>query len=330
MKLRKLFLWTGNTGQASRRFIRNRNKDITEGQAADFVKWLEKDDSHEKRYQSVEDVWALTGALQNDPELLHIMESPARVDAPVLQLTRRRLVWSGMAAAAAVVLSIGAWAYLTTGVYYTGVSEQRLISLEDGSVILLNTDTRLSVRMSANSRRVVLEKGEALFEVTHDETRPFLVDTGQGLVRDLGTKFNIYRKANSVTVSVLEGSVEVETEDKSLPDGPQLVTPLTRGQEVTYGDNRIRPKVVPASVERIEAWRAGRIRFSAETLRDAVGEFNRYSKKEIILADPELEALLVTGTFRIGNTQALVAALSESYNLEVEETAQSLTLRSRK
>lgn len=330
MNIRKLFSCAGNAGQASRKFIRNRDKDITERQAEGLVKWLAADDSHEKRYQSVEDVWALTGALQSDAELLRIMEAPMAVEKPLLQLTRRRLIWSGMAAAAAVVLSIGVWAYLTAGVYYTGVSEQRLISLEDGSVILLNTDTRLSVRMSATSRQVVLEKGEALFEVTHDENRPFLVDTGQGLVRDLGTKFNIYRKADSVTVSVLEGSVEVETKDKSIPDSPQLVTPLTRGQEVTYSDIHIRPKVVPARVERIDAWRAGRIRFSAETLRDAVDEFNRYSKKEIILGDPKLEALLVTGTFRIGNTQALVAALAESYDLEVEETTQSLTLRSKK
>ena len=121
---------------------------------------------------------------------------------------RGRVAWG--AAAAALAVCAVTWSYLTgPQVYQTHFGEQRSILLEDGSRITLNTASRIDVRFDKGQRFVRLLEGEALFEVAHDATRPFDVQTGATVLRALGTQFDVEMGPNLTTVTVVEGRVAV-------------------------------------------------------------------------------------------------------------------------
>jgi transmembrane sensor len=125
---------------------------------------------------------------------------------------RGKNVWLA-SAAAVVATAIGASLFLPSFVgrtYETAVGEQRTLTLDDGSVLHLNTHSRVRVRLSHAVRQIDLLEGEAMFEVEHDAKRPFLVSTGSATVRAVGTQFNVYRHPDaSTTVAVIEGVVQI-------------------------------------------------------------------------------------------------------------------------
>ncbi len=96
--------------------------------------------------------------------------------------------------------------------YQTAKGEQKTVTLPDGSTIVMNTDTALSVQMSARFRTVILNRGEALFTVVHESARPFRVEAGGGVIQDIGTQFHVYKRQDKVLLSVLEGSVQIDTQ----------------------------------------------------------------------------------------------------------------------
>jgi transmembrane sensor len=137
------------------------------------------------------------------PSLAALFASPARL--------------AGAVATLAAVAALGAWfsipavRELATQTYSTGTGESRTVVLNDGSVAHLNTQSRIHWMGTGKDRCVALEKGEVLFEVAHDATRPFRVTVGNSEIRDLATEFDVYRKSNgSVVVTVLSGQVAIK------------------------------------------------------------------------------------------------------------------------
>lgn len=137
---------------------------------------------------------------------------PAPYSAP--RLSRRNVKWRTAAVAASLaVIGLLGWLLIPgfNGAQHfaTGIGEQRVIRLDDGSLANLNTGTRIEVRMSAKARDIRLIEGEALFKVHRDPARPFRVHAQDVVIQALGTQFNVYRRTTGTTVSVLEGRVEV-------------------------------------------------------------------------------------------------------------------------
>lgn len=254
--------------------------------------WLNETRAHRIAYWRQKAVWDNAQRLV----ALRPLTSP-RPSAPVVR-SNRPLVFK-IAAAAVVICAVGASgvAYLQTpdyreAVYATPVGGRETITLFDGSQIELNTDTTLRVRRSRTERLVVLEKGEAYFNIKHDALRPFSVIAAGRRVVDLGTKFVVRNMPERLEVSLLEGSASFEaaigTKPTVLSPGDVMVataqsTKLTRKTDSELG------------VEL--GWRRGLLTFYRATLADAAAEMNRYNERKISIADNGAARELIDGTF---------------------------------
>jgi transmembrane sensor len=162
--------------------------------------------------------------------------------------------------------------------------------LKDGSLAHLNTQSRIRWLGSGKDRRVALEKGEVLFEVAHDPTRPFCVTVGNSEIRDLATEFDVYRKSNgSVVVTVLSGQVAV----KELVTGgvhPAWTERLLRpNEQIEYTQANLISDVHTVSGRKAVLWRQRLLVTEGQSVATVVSELNRYSSKPILMADPRLE-----------------------------------------
>jgi transmembrane sensor len=208
--------------------------------------------------------------------------------------------------------------------YETATGEQRVVALTDGSRVALNTGTRIGVELGSHERLVRLERGEALFEVARDAQRPFIVNAATGYARAVGTRFNVQVDAGAVTVVVLEGRVEVAPS----PAERVHAARLTAGESAAFVASGSLAAAAPerASIERIAAWRDGKLRFDAWPLEQAIAEHNRYAHKPIVIDGNVPDDVKVSGVFRIGDTQALLGALQELLDVTVVDAGESFSL----
>lgn len=225
---------------------------------------------------------ALPIAQARFPSLRALFDHPLRLSAAGLALT--------------VLAAIGLWFNVpsvrefATQTYATGTGEERTIVLKDGSLAHLNTQSRIRWLGSGKDRRVALEKGEVLFEVAHDPTRPFRVTVGNSEIRDLATEFDVYRKSNgSVVVTVLSGQVAV----KELVSGgahPGWTERLLRpNEQIEYTQANLISDVHTVSARKAVLWRQRLLVTEGQSVATVVSELNRYSSKPILMADPRLE-----------------------------------------
>jgi transmembrane sensor len=199
---------------------------------------------------------------------------------------------------------------LTQPTYRTGVGEQRLLVLQDGSRVRLNTDSELRVRFRSGERRVILARGEGFFEAAHNPARPFVVEADGARVRALGTKFDVRRDAATVRVTLLEGRVQVARADQAAG------ATLTPNQQLTVTGRGVGAPVATDANE-VSSWTTGRLSFRNEPLDDALAEVNRYAAHKVSLDGPAtLGRQPVSGVFNVGDTPAFVAAVSTFFDLE--------------
>jgi transmembrane sensor len=267
---------------------------------------------------------ALNGVTGAAPQPVH-----APLQAPRRQ--RRSTAWAVAAAASLAMMAITLaalwWIASPLGgeEYLTGVGEQRTVRLADGSLVQINTRSRLAVRYSDNGRDLTLLQGEALFQVARDPARPFRVAAGAAVVQALGTQFNIHRGERATTVSVLEGVVQISSGAAASPAAGTAPTSqpardqiASSGEEVRIAEGGIvaREALDPA---RVTAWRERRLVFRSERLADIAAEFNRYNHRpRLRLEGPDVAERRYTGTFDADDPGSLALLLSEEGDLVVE------------
>jgi transmembrane sensor len=198
------------------------------------------------------------------------------------------------------------------GEYETRIGEVRRVVLVDGSAVTLNSDSRATVRLEKGQRRVELERGEALFDVAKDKSRPFTVWSGKVSVQAVGTVFEVRALPEDVSVTVTEGTVVVSQPDAA----PQRVT-INQHASVQTSKTIAVSAEDPSAIARQLSWRTGLLSFSGESLADAVREVNRYSQRQIEIDDPALEAQPIVGIFRIGDVDAFAQAAAAALKAEV-------------
>lgn len=231
---------------------------------------------------------------------------------------------SVLATGAAASVGAMAWRWLRSESFSTRIGETRIVPLPDGSVITLNTDSDVSVHYSRDRRDIRLARGEALFDVAKDPSRPFTVDAGGTSVRAVGTSFTVSRLTDRpVQVLVREGVVEIARDADAGP-------PVRAAANTRVVVER-RAAVVPASldseaVSRKIAWQVGRIAFEGETLSQAAGEFARYSEIRILIEDPAVSARTVTGLFVSNDPIGFAKAVAVSLNLRADVGENTVTL----
>ena len=240
-----------------------------------------------------------------------------------LRLGRREFMAGG-----AVAAGIGVVAVMVPAVgaqqYSTAKGEIRSVPLVDGSVIWLNTDSKVRVDYSNAHRGVLLVAGEALFDVAKDRSRPFVVRADDMSVRAVGTSFSVSRLAGQpIEVLVREGIVDMGR--RSASTAPVRLNAGARATAAGAGPVRVS---VPGdnAVLRSLSWSKGLLDFDGTTLSEAAATFARYSDQRIVIDDPEIARRSVTGLFSSTNPVGFAQAVALSMNLRTRTEAGAIHL----
>jgi transmembrane sensor len=306
-------------------FARLRADDCSERERRSFEAWLSESDAHRREYDRLYLMWEELDGLKGQLQPAQVASLPSAAGRPLRGFPS--FGWPPLAVAAVLLITIGIGWFGINGAavqsYGTAKGEQRSISLPDGSVAQLGTDTLLTVEMSAKLRKVRLEKGEALFTVAHEE-RPFEVDAGNGVIRDIGTQFDVRRDERRVVVAVLEGAVEVRLGGTANGDAGATLA-LSRGQQAFYSENGLSAASL-ADEKTVTAWRSGKLVFDGTPLADVVRELSRYHERRIVIADSGLNSLQVSGVFNANNLDGLLRVIPQVLPVQVENANGSVIL----
>lgn len=191
-------------------------------------------------------------------------------------------------------------------VYATLLGEQHSFVLEDGSVVHLNTQSKIRVRYDRNSRVVDLLQGEALFTVAPNPDRPFRVHSGTITTKALGTIFNVYLTNKGPEVAVIEGKVNVSL----LSNQDSAILGMGEKALTTAGGKIETTKI--AKPETIAAWRTRHLVFEDTPLRKIVREFNRYNQRQIRIEGTLKDEPHFSGVFNVDNPDAFLSTLKAS------------------
>ncbi len=309
-----------------------------------FEAWLHADPRHRAEFELLAGHWTRLdglGAFQPATPGRAVADLPLRPRRPRFRPVTRRLV--PLAAAAAVALAAGflwrshALPAPHTQVARTAVGLQEKLALPDGSTVVLNTDSAVRVELTATERRIELVHGEAFFTVAPDKARPFVVSAGAVRVRALGTAFNVRREEANVEVLVTHGRVDVADADGNAsllaPTSAESAPTLAAGQRTVVraaSPGAAIEALSPLDISRRLAWQERRLEFGPTPLREIVAEFNRYSPRRLVIAEPALGELSVGGSFRVGDEETLLRFLQGSFPIEAERTAAETVLRARR
>ena len=230
-------------------------------------------------------------------------------------------------AAAAVVVGLAAllltyrMLQVRGDTYQTGIGEVRRIALADGSAITLNSDSAATVLFEKDRRSVALRRGEGLFEVAKDKTRPFIVSSGAVAVRAVGTAFAVRALSDEVTVTVTEGVVEVTRQQEP----PSRVSANQRAEIRPHRSVTVRTQNAQDAGRQL-SWRDGILSFSGEPLAEAVREVNRYSRRQVEVQDPDLASKPVIGIFRAGDIDAFAQSTAVALGAEARVDGEVIRL----
>lgn len=294
--------------EASEWFARLRADDVSPEDRAAFDRWRRQDSAHRDAYESISRLWERLERPTRELLPTALDSQPAACAGPPAR--RRPFRFAGLAAVvASLAVTIGLWLpdalTLWSSDYSTVTGEQRQIVLADGSTVLLNTDSALSVQAWGTTRDVTLLKGEAAFSVTSHPDKPFHVKAGPGTIRVIGTKFSIRAGPERVTVTVTEGVVTVQAQHAGEP------VQIEAGREVSYGAAGVGP-VTAADVVKTLAWQRGQLVFTMESLGTVIEELNRYHSGMIVLANPRLRTRTVSGVFTTDDPMRVVNAVKKT------------------
>lgn len=299
-------------------FSKLNQRKVTTTDIKAFSDWR-KDPENARAFSRLETMWDAAGALAHSPAMVGLAED-ARDRADRARARRRivsgRLVPLGVATALALAVGVGglSWWSLRPDAYATAVGEQRTLRLEDGSRIVLDTNSRVTVRFTQSRRLVSLASGRAMFEVQGDPGRPFLVEAGDTEVVAVGTRFDVRRAGDGARVVLVEGRVDVRK-----PASARDAWTLAPGQTVTTSTPK--PRVAAVNVPAETSWTVGRLTFESTPIAAAVAEVNRYTETPIELRDPRVSSVRVSGAFNAGDVDGFVAALHDLYDLQATRAA---------
>jgi transmembrane sensor len=306
---------------------------VTDAERDEFRAWLAQSEAHGRDFQNA--VIVLELAMDLPPAGQNALISPAsdtRSERDRVAGRRNILKFAGIAASASIALVAGGLYLEEKGLFgqseSTRTGETRTVQFKEGSVAYLNTRTHLRWLGTGGDRRVELVRGEALFDVVHDENHPFSVMLEGSEIRVLGTRFNVYRKnSGDVVVTVLEGVVEV----RGFAQGsarPEWVRRVRASEQMEY-----RPIGLVGEPHRTDAllavkWRAGILQLpeGGALLTDVLGELTRYTDERILIRDPRLADVKVGGAFSTRNVRDALQKLQTVAPIEVRESDGLYTL----
>ena len=275
----------------------------------EFAKWHAAHEEHAR-------AWRQLGMLD---QRFSVASGPARtalLQSRVGIRRRVRKLGSGLSSVVAV-LGLAMFAgerYLPIDYWLadqrTATGEQRTIRLDDGTLINLNTHSAVDVRFDEKQRLVVLQEGEILIETAHGDARPFIVETREGSMRALGTRFLVKREEQGTRLSVLQSAVAAHPQ--SSPE-EQI---LREGQQMLIRSDGLGP--IAALNLGADAWTRGMLVVDNARLEDLVREIGRYRPGHLGVA-PEVADLRITGSFPLKDTNLALNALLPTLPVQIEQ-----------
>lgn len=310
--------------RAAQWLIRQEEPGWSQRDEADFQAWLEEAPLHRVAYLRQRTGWRAADRIGS---LGPIGEVPP---APKRPLYRRWQPWA-VAASLAAVVSAGSTFINRDGpraspteAFQTAIGVREKVVLADRSRIELNTATEMRAAVTASRREVWLDRGEAFFDIRRNERTPFVVHVGTRSVTVLGTKFGVRRDGANVTVSVLEGRVRV---DDARDRKAIRSTTISAGDVAFVRDSATLVAVHAENrVENALVWREGLLNFDDTRLIDAVKEFNRYHRRQLVVAGDAVANMRIDGAFQTANVDAFTDLLRDAYGLRVTEEAGTIKI----
>lgn len=310
--------------EASAWLVRIEDGGVSDDDRRAYTLWRAADPRHAATYDAMTRTWG---------EIPELGDLATLVPAPVLENQDdtparprwRRFAAGGVAAVAAVLIAM---LVLPSGLfqrgeqYSTQVAEMRMVTLPDGTSVTLGAKSSIAVKFTESERRVVLSGGQALFDVVHG-SRPFLVEAGGSIVRDIGTKFDVNLGSGTVRVSVLEGKVAVSRigpsplRERFLVAGERAEVPLASANAPVAGVGAP-PAIVAMPAMAPGAWREGRLAYDNVRLADLVSDVNRYYAPGVKLTSPAVGDLRVTASFKTSEIPAFMNSLGATLPVRAE------------
>lgn len=285
--------------------------DVSEADWLAFGAWL-GDDDNKRVLDAIEANLAIV-----DDHLAEFRTKPAPRAA-------RFIGPAFLAALASAAAALLVWQWYNPAVDITEFAAPaeatRSVALADGTLVVLNRGAQVRVRWSAGERHVDLLRGEAAFEVIHNDRIPFTVAAGNALIRDTGTEFNVLRVSAGLIVTLRSGAVHVTSAGHPSLD-------LTPGDQARLADGHQQIQRVDADAAL--AWRQGRLVYHNAALSDVAGDLNRYSTTPIVIGDAAAAHLHFSGALQIGTGDAMAAELEAFLPIRSEHNGGTIVLRSR-
>jgi transmembrane sensor len=340
------------TEEAGRWWIRMQPQSpagMTSEELRQFTQWLRESPQHVaamlhvahvhdalERFKRWDEI-ATEGTDESDKVIA--LREPVPRDAPA-RPRRARAAWMTAALAAGLcALAVGtAWLRFGRGeVIVTDRAERREVMLSDGSVVRLEPESMVRASMREQERSITLVRGRALFNVSKDPERPFVVEANHTVVRAIGTAFGVEHTKEEVIVTVAEGQVAVRPATPSaLPaaaeqrDTPELSPTqgqrgsvkagevlLTAGKQVVVQPSGSAEPVREVDTERALAWSEGRLVFDGVPLRKVAEEFNRYNHVQLRIEGDDLAQRSVRGVFQASDAETLIAFIRTGARVSV-------------
>lgn len=305
-----------------------------------FENWLLAHKDHQKYYENICAFMQKTENYTSDPmcdeRYKHLLSGDKENRVSSLAnfigfLKRTWKLWippgrflSGSIVASLFLLLIASFIsqnFIGDNSYQTAIGEQKTVTLADGSIVKLNTNTKITVDFSDLSRSVILDQGQAYFIVAKNPERPFIVNFNSGRVTAIGTEFEVYNKGPEVVVSLVEGSIKVQP-DKTKAIAPQtepdqivmvVNDDLTTGTQISLSPEYVSP-ITKIDNKLINAWQKEQLIFSKASLKYVISEINRYSPRKVILAQSDMGSKIISGVFPIDSIEA-ISIISKYFGL---------------
>lgn len=321
--------------KAAQWLVRLRSGSATAEERRELRRWLAEDPDHRREFEQVSNMWtSLVEAKSLFQTEIGKAEALWTRSTHTSASQSGQAWWSspriaGAGALMALLLAVSLW-WVTRApeplTFQTMKGEQRRLALTDGSSVMLNTDTAMTVQFSDRTRLVRLDRGDAWFTVAHDERRPFQVQVANGIVRDIGTQFLVSKLPQQVEVSVLDGIVQVELVAPADRHDTPAHAMLHQGERVSYGmDGRI-SDVGPFNRVTVGAWKDGQLIFQAHSLAQVLSEIARYRSEDIRLLDTSLADLPVTGVLNIRELDNWMQFLQDALPIRAHRVNAALVL----
>jgi transmembrane sensor len=316
--------------EAAEWFVRLRDPGVGIEQLAEFQRWAEADPANTAAYARVSQKWSAVGEHASAPEIMTARQEAlqdARDAARGRWDTksppprwRRPAIASAMAATLIAGVGLWSWSQSQADIYSTAVGQRSTLTLSDGSIVTLDARSRIEVKYDRGERLIVLDSGQARFDVAKEAARPFRVKAANQTVLALGTQFNVELVAHSVLVTLIEGRVAVTADERaqnSVSESKEINLSPGEGLEVHLDRKAVR-RLPRVDVNRITAWQNGRLFLEQETLASAAERVNRYASKQVEV-DSSAANIVISGVFKAGDVQAFVEAVTAYFPVKAEE-----------